>query len=594
MKLIRPHTCFQLAVILTASGVHAQQSVRALDGVGAFFNTGIGEPRKGAAAAAMGGFIYISGGADTSSFPVATLEAYDIAAGTFTLRASMKVPRHKFGLAAMNGRIYAVGGAGAGGPLDSVEEYDPKSDRWRLRAPLNESRAGLSVGVLNGEIYAVGGWDGNKYSTTVEAYDPKANKWTRKKPLLVPVMTRDSLAVAKGLLYLVGGKNEAMFEQVQVYSPKHDAWGIESTIALHRNQMLSVAVVDDVIYAFSGDPARYLVHSLTSGLWSENYTHNTSFSDFSIAEADGTIYLGPPGSGTVGLRVFHARADFSNGLYVNRWADDVTPETVKRVRRRSNSDVDVSTRQKGARPDDYALIVGVENYRSLPSADYSEHDAEIFRDYAISILGVPKENVILLSGTQARLADMTKYLEEWLPRNSSPASRLYFYFSGHGAPDPVKGASYLIPWDGDPAFLASSGYPVSKLYEKLEATKAKEVIVALDACFSGEGGRSVIAKGLRPLVTVVDTPIASRSKISVLTAARSDEVAGSAEDQGHGLFTYYLLKGLRGDADVDKTGHITLGRLHSYIQKNVQSDARRQNRDQTPQVYSSSMGLMLH
>lgn len=67
-------------------------------------------------------------------------------------------------------------------------------------------------------------------------------------------------------------------------------------------------------------------------------------------------------------------------------------------------------------------------------------------------------------------------------------------------PNPKSGDAYLVPYDGDPAFIDETGYSLKRMYAALGKLPAKEVIVALHSCYSGAGGRSVIAKGSRPLV----------------------------------------------------------------------------------------------
>ncbi|MBI3565269.1 MAG: caspase family protein [Elusimicrobia bacterium] len=260
---------------------------------------------------------------------------------------------------------------------------------------------------------------------------------------------------------------------------------------------------------------------------------------------------------------------------------------------RAASDVDRFGRKaKSPRPDDYALVVGIEQYQRVPKADYAERDARTMKEY-LQGLGVPEENVILLTGAEATRTGLAKYLEEWLPRNVAPDSRVYIYYSGHGAPDPKDGSAYLLPWDGDASFLKSSAYPVARLYESLGALKAKEVVVMLDSCFSGAGGRSVIAAGARPLVTVKDTAGAG-PKLTVLAASSGDEITGSLDDQGHGMFTYYLLKGLQGAADPSGSGRVTVGDLHAFVKKSVERAAHRQNREQTPQLKTSRTDLTLY
>jgi uncharacterized caspase-like protein len=209
-------------------------------------------------------------------------------------------------------------------------------------------------------------------------------------------------------------------------------------------------------------------------------------------------------------------------------------------------------------------------------------------------MGVPEENVVLLTGDKATRTGLAKYLEEWLPRNVTADSRVYFYYSGHGAPDPADSTAYLVPWDGDASYLKTSAYPVSRLYEKLGALKAKQVIVMLDSCFSGAGGRSVIAKGARPLVNVVHAEVPQDSHLTVLSASSGDQISGTIDEQGHGMFTYYLLKGLKGEADPNDTGHVSLNALYSYVKKSVERSAHRDNRDQTPELHSSDPGLKLY
>ncbi len=229
-----------------------------------------------------------------------------------------------------------------------------------------------------------------------------------------------------------------------------------------------------------------------------------------------------------------------------------------------------------ARVDDLAVIVGIESYSDIASkASYAERDADAFKAY-IRALGVPERNIVLLKGSKAGKASLTKNLESWLPRMAKPNGRVYFYFSGHGAPDVKTGLAYLVPWDGDPNFLEDTAYPVAKLYKTLGALPAKQILVAMDSCFSGAGGRSVLASGARPLVGKIETG-AVPANITVLAASASNEISGSLDDKGHGAFTYFLLEGLN-------AGKTTPKSLSDYLTPRVQDEARRLNRDQTPQL----------
>jgi hypothetical protein len=253
-----------------------------------------------------------------------------------------------------------------------------------------------------------------------------------------------------------------------------------------------------------------------------------------------------------------------------------------------SSDVDRVAPRGGERSDDFALVIGIDEYQSLPKADYGVRDAKTVRRH-LAALGVPERNIISLEGSAATGGKLRSYLEQWLPRNVKPTSTVFVYYSGHGAPDPTNGDAYLVPWDADPMFLATTAYPLKQFYGDLTKLKAKRVIVALDSCFSGAGGRSVLAKGARPLVIKVDDSVPPADNLVVLAAASSSEITGTLDDQGHGIFTYYFLKGLSGAAK-NGAGQVTPASLYDYLKPRVQDEARRQNREQTPTIAGGQNG----
>lgn len=245
------------------------------------------------------------------------------------------------------------------------------------------------------------------------------------------------------------------------------------------------------------------------------------------------------------------------------------------------SDVDAPNYRRKASDERFAVVVGVEKYASLPPAEFAERDAAAVREHLVA-LGYPERNVILLTGPQASRSGLAKNIETRLPQLVDEKSTVFFYFSGHGAPDVKSGQAYLVPFDGDPEFLEDTAYPLHRLYQKLGALKARRVIVALDSCFSGAGGRSVLAKGTRPLVTKVDVG-SPRGGTIVLSASAGQQISGTLDEQGHGAFTYYLLSGLNGGAQ-NEDGDVTVKSLYDYLTPKVRDAARRSNRDQTPQL----------
>jgi ankyrin repeat protein len=252
-----------------------------------------------------------------------------------------------------------------------------------------------------------------------------------------------------------------------------------------------------------------------------------------------------------------------------------------------SSDVDrIPSKTANPKPNAYAVVIGIEQYRQgLSKADFAVRDAQVMRDYLTKIMGYAEENVAVLLNDRAAKTDIEKYIEHWLPNHVEQDTSVFVYFSGHGAPNPKTSDAYLVPYDGDPAFVEATGYPLKRLYEHLAKLPAKEVVVMLDSCFSGAGGRSVIAKGTRPMALSVENPVLAGGKTVVLAASSGGQVSSTYLQQGHGLLTYFFLKGLRGEADTNKDGAIDLAEIFSYVKPQVERTARRGfNNEQTPQL----------
>lgn len=237
----------------------------------------------------------------------------------------------------------------------------------------------------------------------------------------------------------------------------------------------------------------------------------------------------------------------------------------------------------------YAIVIGIENYRQkLPKADFAASDAKLVSEYLTKFMGYPEENVIILLNDHASNVDLVKYFEKWLYNNVEKNSTVFIYYSGHGAPDPKTGGAYLVPYDGDPSFIAETGYSLKRMYDALGKLPAKEIVVALDSCFSGAGGRSVLAEGARPLVMNLQGNMALSKNMMVLAASSGEQISSTYKEKGHGLFTYFMLKGIKNENVVRKDGSIAISDLFSYIKPQVERIARKQyNNEQSPQLIES-------
>lgn len=234
-------------------------------------------------------------------------------------------------------------------------------------------------------------------------------------------------------------------------------------------------------------------------------------------------------------------------------------------------------------PRGYALVVGISRYRNIPADQqltYPESDAERMYRVLISQAGgaFPAENVHLLLGPKATLANIRYELEEWLPSVARLGDRVVVFFAGHGF---VKGGrGYLAPWDVDLSRLEATAYPMTEL-GRVMATQIKagwKVLLA-DACHSGKINIETTSEKLDEQFRGLPS--------SFLTLTATTERESSFEDRelatGAGLFSYFLEQAFKGQADNDPCdGRVTADELVEYVRTNVRSYARQKGVSQTP------------
>ena len=249
------------------------------------------------------------------------------------------------------------------------------------------------------------------------------------------------------------------------------------------------------------------------------------------------------------------------------------------------ADIDIPPKTKMRNPDAVAVVIGVENYQYVPDATYAYNDAEVFREYLSETLGFKKQRIKIATNSKATQAELNKLLGSngWLSRNIVKGkSDLVVYFSGHGISNQTDQSTGILPFDVDPNYAI--GLPLSKLYEDLSKMGAKTVTVYLDACFTGQTRDSkMLIADARPIII---TPKKGNfpSNINVFSASSGSQISGALKEKEHGLFTYYLLKGMSGDADINKDKSIQLNELSKYVSKNVKNQAAINGREQTPEL----------
>lgn len=255
-------------------------------------------------------------------------------------------------------------------------------------------------------------------------------------------------------------------------------------------------------------------------------------------------------------------------------------------------------RAAARRRDAIAVILGVDRYRALPIARFAERDAALMRRYAVEALGVNDdvEHLYFRSGADVTGGEMRKLFGEtgWLARRVTENTDLVVYFAGHGAPDAARRAPYLLPFDADPGFVTETGYSLGALYDRLARLPARSITVILDACFTGlTRDGSALVRGARPTVLSVEHPALLRRQMSVINAARDAEAAGDLPEAQHGLLTYWIARGLRGEADANGDHAITIAELGRFAEFGVRETAARQDREQRPLTIARDSTVVL-
>jgi hypothetical protein len=258
------------------------------------------------------------------------------------------------------------------------------------------------------------------------------------------------------------------------------------------------------------------------------------------------------------------------------------------------ADVDIPPKTKTKNPDGIAIVIGVESYQYVSDATYAYNDAEVFREYLAETMGFSKAKVKIITNRQASLAEFNKLLSPngWLARNVNPGkSEIVIYFSGHGIPDQKTKQTGLLPFDVDPNY--SIGFRLSDLYASLGNLNAKSVLVFLDACFTGENReRRMLLADARGIV-VVPSEKSLPNNMAVLSAASGGQFSGALKEKEHGLFTYYVLKGLSGDADNNRDKKLTIGELGKYVQVKVKEQAAIEGREQIPELQGNTEKVLV-
>lgn len=275
----------------------------------------------------------------------------------------------------------------------------------------------------------------------------------------------------------------------------------------------------------------------------------------------------------------------NQGTVVNFYHDIYLTEEVNEVVVRARNisgqvtEEPMQIRRHAERPQVFAAVIGIGDYQNpnVPDLQYTIADAEAFYDYLID-LGVPAENIIKLIDSQATTQAMKTALGNDLRRRAGPDDMVIIYYAGHGGPEVdaqnLDGdglEKYLLSWEADPENLYGTSFSMNEIANIFGRLQADRVIFIADACYSGASGGRTVLSGRRATISdsFLDRLGSSGRGRVIMSASSANEPSQERSDLGHGVFTYYLLEGLRGPADSNRDGAITFDEAYDYVARTV-------------------------
>nr|WP_307742660.1 polysaccharide deacetylase family protein [Massilia varians] len=217
----------------------------------------------------------------------------------------------------------------------------------------------------------------------------------------------------------------------------------------------------------------------------------------------------------------------------------------------------------------WAIVVGIDKYQKWPQLQYAVRDAEGVGQLLVQKFGFAAERVITLKNEQAtRTGILAAFHDKLAHGNLQPNDRIFVFFAGHGATRKLSSGrdlGYIVPVDADPDRLATDAIPMTEIQNIAESLPAKHALFVMDACYSGLG----LTRGAANASFLRDN--AKRLGRQMLTAGGADQLVSDGGPNGHSVFTWTLLQGLGGKADLNGDSLITGTELAAYVAPAVSS-----------------------
>jgi len=247
-------------------------------------------------------------------------------------------------------------------------------------------------------------------------------------------------------------------------------------------------------------------------------------------------------------------------------------------------------------PNPYALVIGISGYPKFPPDQrlrYPTADARLFADFLRSPESgpFPERNLRVLPDSLATRESIFREVQ-WIGSQAREQDVVYVFFAGHGVKDDADDAMYLMPYDADPGLPAGMGIRADQFLREISRrVQARRILLFIDACYSSAAlYQDGVARGSENIVSELQRIWASTFSEDNSTrmgffSSRPGQRSWESDSLGHGLFTWFLVKGLRGGADMTpQDGVVRAEELKRFLEDSVGAFSRRRFTLQTPVV----------
>ena len=191
------------------------------------------------------------------------------------------------------------------------------------------------------------------------------------------------------------------------------------------------------------------------------------------------------------------------------------------------------------------IAIGINQYQYLQPLNYAQKDAEAIYEYLVDVAGFPRDQSLLITDKSPQMSKMSTYpnrenivdwVESFCKEQLGPEDVLWFFFSGHGfAKD---GRDYLLPIDGNPTQLETTGIPIQELFDYFKAAATDKILVLLDIN-RAQGAHAGESVGTQT------AEIARKLKIPTILSCQPEQLSRETSALRQGFFTSVLLEGLK-------------------------------------------------